>query len=154
MLAGNVVFSHLLRVVRQAGHAPLITLLHPAFGSLHVGGMRSRSGSRCMPQYLVISTLWLIGLWGSVVCSCGAVAQGDSCSVCWKSHRSSLLLEDRRTTQFACLRILYVFFEGGTKQLNSMNTSLGRAGGLSRHPYCSICFQMQLNGLAFVRVGN
>lgn len=135
--------------------APLTTLLHPAFVSLYVGGVWSRSGSHCMPQYSVIPALWLIGLCGSVCCSCGAVTQGDSCSVRWKSHRSSSLLEDRRTTQFAwMLRILYVFFEGGAKRLNSMNTSSGRAGGLSRHPYHSIFFQMQLNGLAFVRIGN
>lgn len=106
-----MVFPCLLREVWQAGHAPLTTLLHSAFVSPYVGGGRSRSGSHSMPWYLVIPALWFIGLWGSVGCSCGAVTQGDSCSVCWKSHRSSLLLEDRRTTQFAwMLHIFCVFF--------------------------------------------
>lgn len=118
-----------------------------------MGGVWSRSGSHRMPRYLVIPTLWLIGLWGSVGCSCGAGTQGNSRSVLWKSRLSSLLLEDRGTTQFAwMLHILYVFFEGGTNWLNSMNTSSGRSGGLSRHPYHSVFFQMQLNGLAFVRI--
>ena len=35
-----------------------------------------------------------------------------------------------------------------------MKESSGHAGGLSRYPYHSIFFQMQLNGLAFVRIEN